>query len=209
LFIAGLAVVVVAAAVLTRTRPPPEPAVTVATADAPLAPAPASPPAAAPAPMAAVPAALALPVDEASSDATDGPRFPVDLEVIRRQLPDNLYWTMGAPTEDPEVLEARAREDRRWNTQRGKVLAGEASDDELHAWFAHQRRVHEDYLDFSAHVLNQYGEQLSERDRGLLELSVRMHKDRLDELPRQEADAVARKLEQDRRRAEWEAKGKP
>ena len=31
----------------------------------------------------------------------------VDLEAIRREMPDNLYFTLAIPTEDPKVLEAR------------------------------------------------------------------------------------------------------
>jgi hypothetical protein len=161
-----------------------------------------------PAPVAArPPPAPLLAAAEAAPDAP--PRSSVDLEVLRRQLPDNLYWSLGVATDDPAVLEARAAQARRWNAALGKVQAGEASDEELHAYFEHQRRLHQDYLDFSAQVLATSGDQLSERDRGLFELSAKMHHDRLAELPAQEAEAVARKQLQDQRRAAWEAAGRP
>jgi hypothetical protein len=162
----------------------------------------------APAPP-APPSSEAISEGETPPEPTpQGPRSPVDLAVLKRQLPDNLYWTLGVQTDDPVVLAERARADRKWNVQFGKIQSGEASEEELRDYFEHQRRLHQDYLDFSAHVLNQYGEQLSERDRGLFELGVRMNKDRLDELPRLESEALARKQVQDRKRADWEANGK-
>jgi hypothetical protein len=134
--------------------------------------------------------------------------YPIDLEGLRRELPDNLYWATSLPTKDPAVIEARAAEARGWNIQLGKVQAGEASLDEVHAYFEHERRVSQDALDFSAHVLHRYAAQLPERDLGLFELSARMNRDKLADLPRLEAEGVARKKQQDARRAAWEAGGK-
>src|SRR5688500_17128979 len=43
---------------------------------------------------------------------TDGQApYPVDLDALRKRLPDNRYWTLGAPTKDPAVL--RMREERK------------------------------------------------------------------------------------------------
>ncbi len=179
---------------------PPSPA----PVSAPVAVAPAERPAvASPAPPTPPPA----PVDLGPLEPQEQP-YPVDLNELRRELPTNLYWTTSMPTSDPEVLEARAAESRKWNAQLGKVQAGEASADEVHAYFEHQRQVSQDALDFSAHVLNRYGEQLPERDRGLFELSAKMNRDKLADLPRLEAEAMARKALQDERRAAWQSGGK-
>src|SRR5262249_13041055 len=42
-----------------------------------------------------------------------GDAYPVDLVKLRAKLPDNLYWQLGAPTQDPQVLQVRAEEERR------------------------------------------------------------------------------------------------
>lgn len=127
----------------------------------------------------------------------------VDLERLRRQLPDNLYWTEGAPTDDPAELRARAEAAAHWNALYGKVLSGEASAEEIHAYFAHRRQVSEDYLGFSLQVLENHGAQLSERERGLHQLSIRLHRARLAELPREESEALERSARKARERARW------
>jgi hypothetical protein len=161
-----------------------------------------SPPAAgAPAPSAAAagpPAPLlasaAPPVDIA---------YPVDLERIRAQIPGNLYWTTQAPTTDPEVRRRREDASAGWNRLYGKVLSGTATDAEIRSHIDHRRQVSEDSIEFAELILADYGRELPDRDRGLLELAVDMHRTRLAELPRQEEEARARKAEQDRRRAAW------
>jgi nitroimidazol reductase NimA-like FMN-containing flavoprotein (pyridoxamine 5'-phosphate oxidase superfamily) len=58
-------------------------------------------------------------------------------------------------------------------------------------------------------VLEEYGEELPEQEAGAYELSIRMHAGRLREIPRQREEARARKLIQDRKREEWEKRGRP
>jgi hypothetical protein len=127
----------------------------------------------------------------------------VDLDALRREIPDNLYWEMGAPTDDPDVLEERARERARWNDAWGRVLSGNATEEEIHAYFDHRHRLSTDYLAFASLLLDRHREVLPERDVGLLELSVRMHHKRLQELPRDLAEALERKERQDALREAW------
>jgi hypothetical protein len=129
--------------------------------------------------------------------------YPVDLERIRVQIPGNLYWTTQAPTTDPEVKRRREEASAAWNRLYGKVLSGTATDAEIRSHIDHRRQVSEDSIEFAELILADYGRELPERDRGLLELAVDMHRTRLAELPRQEEEARARKAEQDRRRATW------
>jgi hypothetical protein len=129
--------------------------------------------------------------------------YPVDLERIRAQIPGNLYWTTQAPTTDPEVRQRREEASAGWNRLYGKVLSGTATDPEIRSYFDHRRQVSEDSMEFAELILADYGRELPDRDRGLLELAVDMHRTRLAELPRQEEEARARKAEQDRRRAAW------
>lgn len=129
--------------------------------------------------------------------------YPVDLDELRARLPDNLYWQLGEPTKDPEVLQRRAEDEQRWNELFGKVQSNTATEEEIHRYYDHRRRVSEDYLEFASLVLKEYGEKLPERDRGMYELSVTLHRGRLDEIPRQVKDALTRKEAHDKRREEW------
>ncbi|WP_232537657.1 hypothetical protein [Cystobacter fuscus] len=129
---------------------------------------------------------------------------PVNLEKLREQMPDNLYWELGAPTKDPEILHRREEQARRWNALLGKVQSNTATEEEIHQYYDHRRAVSEDFIAFASRVLQEHGAQLSEQERGLYALSIQMHRTRLDEIPRQVEDALARKATQDQRREEWQ-----
>lgn len=128
--------------------------------------------------------------------------YPVDLAALRAKLPDNLYWQLGAPTEDAAVLAVREEEERRMNDLFGKVQSGTASEEEIHRYHERRKEISEDYIEFASLVLEEHGAELPERDRGLYALSIDMHRDRLRALPRQSEDALARKRARDQRRAE-------
>ncbi|HEY8152742.1 MAG TPA: hypothetical protein VII72_01300 [Myxococcota bacterium] len=127
----------------------------------------------------------------------------VDLEEIRRVMPDNLYWQVAMPTEDARVLRDREDERARWNVEYGKVLSGNASEAEIMAYYAHRQRLSADYVEFTSYVLDQHGDDLSEQDVELLELARRLHLARLEEYPRQQQEAFDRKRKQDQARADW------
>ena len=116
---------------------------------------------------------------------------PVDLEPLRRRLPDNLYWRIGAPTKDPQVLRWREEEERHWNGLNRKVLSHTATEEEIREYYGHRRKVSEDLMVFARLVLQEYGAQLPEAERGLYELSLWMHYTRLEELPQQLQSALA------------------
>ncbi|MET0403467.1 MAG: hypothetical protein ABW123_13730 [Cystobacter sp.] len=174
-----------------------------------------SAPAARPPPAAPFPDAVASVPDEgpdagpppdAGGDATAEEAArpgPVDLESLRARMPDNLYWELGVPSKDPEVLRRREEQARRWNTLLGKVQANEASEAEIHQYYDHRRAVSEDFITFANQVLEEQGSRLSEEERGLYQLSIQMHRTRLDEIPRQVDDALSRKTLQDKRREDW------
>jgi hypothetical protein len=68
----------------------------------------------------------------------------VDMSAVRAALPDNIYWTMSVPTDDPAVLQAREEERARWNVEYGKVLSNTATADEVEAYYAHRKRLSSD-----------------------------------------------------------------
>jgi hypothetical protein len=146
----------------------------------------------------------AAPQEEAPpATATEGAALPepIDLEALRARLPDNRYWTLGQPTSDPAVAQARAEAARAENELYGKVLSGTATDDEIHGYYDERRRLLTDYAEIARAVLAD--PHISERDRGLFDLALRMDQDRLAELPRELDAAMARKVEQEQRRADW------
>lgn len=208
-------------ALLTSPLPGPDPAArgdgeAVTRGDARLsAEAPESAPPASPAEQPARQSRPARPAGESpeptgKDDIAGGPAegealVPVDLAALRARMPENLYWELGAPTEDPEIQARRAAEEERMNTLFGKVQSGAASGEEIERYHERRRRISEDYVAFATAVLTEHGADLSDRDRGLLELSVRMHRARLAELPRRLHEAHERKRQQDLRRAEWRA----
>jgi hypothetical protein len=144
------------------------------------------------------------------SQPSEEPRaeYPVKMEELRARLPGNLYWELDAPTKDPQVLQRRAETQRKWNEIFGKVQSGDASEEEIHRYYDYRRKLSEDYIAVANLMLTEGGDQLPERDRGLIELSIRMHQDRLKAVPRQVEEALARKQLQDQRREEWIRNGK-
>jgi hypothetical protein len=144
-----------------------------------------------------------------ASPSSDEPRaHPVDLAKLRERLPDNLYWELGVPTKDPSVLQKRTEEERRWNELYGKVQSNTATEQEIRQYYEHRRAVSEDFIEFASLVLQEYGPQLPEQERGLYELSIRMHRTRLEEIPRQTEEALARKRDQEQRRENWRGDGR-
>jgi hypothetical protein len=167
----------------------------------------APPPQASPAPSAAPPAEAAAP--EAPPDEQTGPEDlggtweNVDLEAIRREMPDNLYFELALPTEDPQILEARDAERAHWNDEYGKLLSGTASEEEIVAYYDYRHRVSSDYVQFTSYVLDHHRAELPPRDVALLELAQNMHKHRLLEIPRKLQVARERKRQQDDAVEQW------
>ncbi|MDY7230364.1 hypothetical protein [Hyalangium rubrum] len=149
-----------------------------------------------------------LEVPPAESTQEQYPDSPLKIEELRARLPDNLYWKRDAPTTDPEVLRQRDEEARQWNTVFGKVQVGEATEEEIQRYYDYRRKISEDYIEMGSLMLTEYRDRLPERDQGLIELSIRMHRDRLAEVPRQLSEAQERKKLLDQRREEWRRTGK-
>jgi hypothetical protein len=61
----------------------------------------------------------------------------VDLDAVRDAMPGNLYWRMSAPTSDEELICWREEERARWNQEYGKVLSGNATEEEIEGYYAH------------------------------------------------------------------------
>lgn len=128
----------------------------------------------------------------------------LDFSAIRARTPDSLYWLMAAPTDDSEVLAARAREREERNRQYGKVVSNTATVEEINDYYAYRRKLSEDYIEVLQLILDEHGDELSERHSGLFELTISMHTARLAEIPSKIDDALRRKLEYDQAKTEWQ-----
>jgi hypothetical protein len=127
----------------------------------------------------------------------------VDMDEVRKAMPDNLYWKMSVPTKDPDVLRARDEERDRWNVEYGKVLSNTATAEEVETYYEHRRRLSNDYIAFAAFLLLRYGRTLPERDVALLKMAIKLHMARLEEIPRQIAEAQTRREAHDAVRRAW------
>ena len=136
-------------------------------------------------------------------DDMQTPWAAVDLNALRTELPDNLYWKMASPTSDPAVIEAREAERARWNVEYGKVLSNTATADEVDAYYAHRYRLSSDYVQFATYLLADYGDDLAPRDVGLLKVAIELHLARLEEIPRQITEAHERREAHDAARRVW------
>lgn len=136
-------------------------------------------------------------------EAPRGPWAAVDLDAVRAEMPDNLYWKMSAPTKDAELLEWRDQERARWNVEYGKVLSNTATEAEIATYYAHRERLSNDYIEFASYILAEYGEELPRRDVALLKLAIDMHLARLEEIPRQITEALERREAHETARRAW------
>ena len=128
----------------------------------------------------------------------------LDFDALRDRAPENLYWLMAAPTDDPELLERRRIAKEQRNEQYGKVLASTASIEEIEDYYAYRRSLSEDYVEIAQLILDRHGEELSERDAGLFELTIAMHSARLAQMPTEYREAVRRKSEYDQVKRAWQ-----
>jgi hypothetical protein len=135
---------------------------------------------------------LHLPETIASGIIGSAQPYPVNLDALRTRLPGNRFWELGAPTADPEVAKARAARAERDNAALGRIQANEASPAEIRAYYGERRAISRDYLELANLVLTEQGDQLPERDRGMFELTVNLHKARLQQIDRDESDALGR-----------------
>lgn len=128
----------------------------------------------------------------------------IDLREARELMPENLYWKLGAPTKDPEVLAERDEENRRRNEEYGRVLSGDASEDEVRAYYDYRRRLAMDYVEFAEFMQRRFRNAGPEQFQGMLDLALKLNAERLAQIPADEQDALERARERAKIREEWQ-----
>jgi hypothetical protein len=152
------------------------------------------------------PSGDAAPPEAGGLDALADPALAwskVDLDAVREQMPNNLYWQLSMPTQDAALLRERETARAYWDEQYGKVLSNTATEEEVRAYYAHRQRLSADSVEFVTHLLDHYRDVLPERDVGLLELARELHLARLEEYPRNLSDALERREAHEAARRAW------
>ncbi len=129
----------------------------------------------------------------------------VDLDALREEMPENAFWTLAAPTSDPRVREERREAREAQNREWGRILSNTAPESDIRAFYADRQRESSDLVTFTTRLLDEYGAVLPDRDRGLVELSRRMHRQRLEELPQRLQEALDRRAAHVDAVAAWKA----
>ena len=83
------------------------------------------------------------------------------------------------------------------------MLAGDANEEEVNAYYDYRERLSTDYLEFAEWMSNRYGDKISDEFRGMLELSIKLHKARLAQIPQDREEALARSREREKIREDW------
>lgn len=127
----------------------------------------------------------------------------IDLREALALMPDNLYWKLGAPTKDPEVLAEREAERKRRNEEYGRVLAGDASEDEVRAYYDYKKKLSSDYLEFAEFMARRHRDSDNKEFVGMLDLATKLHAEKLAALTGELEDALARARERAQIREDW------
>jgi len=127
----------------------------------------------------------------------------VDLDSLEQEMPDNLYWALGAPTTDAALLEQRKESKAYWDKEYGKVLSNTATEKEIRAYYAQKNAVSTDYIKFSTLLLDRYSTVLPDEAYGLQTLARNLHLAQLEEIPRKLAIALELQKSHEKRRNDW------
>ncbi len=129
----------------------------------------------------------------------------VDLDAVRETMPNNLYWSMAAPTEDPALLEQREAKRQELKAVETKMMARHASEQEIRDYFAYQTKVSEDYVLALTEIINRYGHEIPDEDYSGTTLARTLHLSKLQEMPAKLTRALEQREQFLAEKAEWMA----
>jgi hypothetical protein len=127
----------------------------------------------------------------------------LDLRDAKALMPDNLYWKLAAPTKDPAVLAEREADKKKRNEQYGRVLSGDASEEEVNAYYDYRQRVSSDLLEMADYLRRRFDSSSNEKLKGMLDLAVKLHTARLAQIPADREAALDHSRRAAIAREEW------
>ena len=83
------------------------------------------------------------------------------------------------------------------------MLSGDASEDEVRAYYDYRKRLSTDYLEFADYMRRRFDSSLSDEFKSMLDLAVKLHTARLAQLPADREAALEHARERAKIREEW------
>jgi len=127
----------------------------------------------------------------------------IDLRDAKALMPDNLYWKLAAPTKDPAVLAEREADKKKRNEEYGRVLSGDASEEEVDAYYDYRERVSSDFLEMADYLRRRFDSSSNEELKGMLALAAKLHAARLAQIPADREAALEHSRQAEKAREEW------
>ncbi|MCP4118483.1 MAG: hypothetical protein GY737_24415 [Desulfobacteraceae bacterium] len=112
----------------------------------------------------------------------------VDPGILADTFPGNL----AIPPVTAEDRERKKRERNERNLAFGKIVANKATEEEIMAYYDHQRRLSRDSQQILEFVLAEYGHRFSEKNIKKHEFLLAQFKKKLEYIPLKESEAIAR-----------------
>ncbi len=125
---------------------------------------------------------------EAQPDSKMAENDFVDPQLLADTFPGNL----ALPPITDEDREQKKLERNKRNLDFGKISANKSTEQEILAYYDHQRRLSEDSRQILEFVLAEYGSRFSEKNMKKHKFLLAQFKKRLEYIPIKEAEAVAR-----------------
>lgn len=129
----------------------------------------------------------------------------VDLDAVRDVIPNNLYWSMSAPTTDEAVLAEREAKRAELKTLETKITARQATEQEIRDYYAYQTTLSEDYVIALTEIINRYGHEIPDDDYSGPTLARTLHLSKLQEMPTKLTRALEQRQQFLAEKAEWMA----
>lgn len=129
----------------------------------------------------------------------------VDLEAVREIIPNNLFWTMSAPTDDETVLAAREAKREELKMIETKMMARHATEQEIRDYYSYQTKLSEDYVMAVTEIINRYGHVIPDEDYSGPTLARTLHMSKLQEMPSKLTQALEQRQQFLAEKSEWMA----
>lgn len=129
----------------------------------------------------------------------------VDFELLKAEMPDNLFWSMSMPTTDEAVLQHRAEVREGLKEVETKMMSRHATEEEIRGYYSYQQQLSEDYVIALTEIINRYGHVFPEEDYSGQTLARTLHLSKLQEMPAKLTRALEQREQFLAEKSEWMA----